>query len=712
MKYELLKKEFSHLSSFMIWDDSFIKNALPDSLDDEKFRDKYLSSEFIYIALNLITDNGDFYNIYKNFSGDVYKDIFDKTNLKPWWVFHNLEKGIFAFSDPAISKLNRTFTSTKLEGSYITDFLKSSIGSEYYDGFVTKSAYETKKNLKSLKKEDLDKYLKIQLKALDREIYLLGIENPKFLLMSSVFDIFSYAFNNFVNEKEFPHIFKGEIVDKPTSYGAPLNNSQFNLTSVFLKNIDQNSYPKFMINYIEKNYKIIENLIKINNKAFVMTILYSSLNLSYNLSKESFTYIKNVETKYKTLINKIKSSFSKEIIREIIKNLPFLLTKDKSWINKKNIYFYEKIFYQKNSMLINLDDNLDLLIDLLKLESLGQASFLACERNRIDSFIFLNLFEKSLNFSEGRKRILNNSLESIKDLKFDTFISRICKENISRVEKILSNNKFNRSILFISYKEFKSERNKEIFKKLGKKYKLYEIINCNNREIFLKLGKKSDEISYKFYDKDFKLFVEKNLPENFIDDFKFLQLNLLKTEKKYKFEEFITFIRRGYSMTELLNSGAKYSKEGISYITNSNISKGFLGKSQAKLSFLKGNFTFAQKNDLVISKSPPYKVALIEDDEKYLANDNLFIIKIDKNKIDPAYIWSYLQSKKAQKIIIKNQKDTKNLSIKMLKNMEITIYDSENMEKIRCEFLKNINILKNSYKKIEDISKINEEIFE
>lgn len=164
-------------------------------------------------------------------------------------------------------------------------------------------------------------------------------------------------------------------------------------------------------------------------------------------------------------------------------------------------------------------------------------------------------------------------------------------------------------------------------------------------------------------------------------------------------------------MTELLNSGAKYSKEGISYITNSNISKGFLDKFQAKLSFLKGNFTFAQKNDLVISKSPPYKVALIEDDEKYIANDNLFIIKIDKNKIDPVYIWAYLQSKKAQNIIIKNHQDTKSLSIKMLKNMEIIIYDSEKMEKMKCGFLNNINILKNSYKKIDDITKTNEEIF-
>lgn len=711
MKYELLKKEFSHLSSFMIWDDSFIKNALPDYLDNEKFREKYLSSEFIYIALNLITDNGDFYNIYKNYSGDVYKDIFDKTNLKPWWVFHNLEKGIFAFSDPAISKLNRTFTSTRLEGSYITDFLKSSLGSKYYDGFVTKSAYETKKILKSLKKEDLDKYLKIQLKALDREIYLLEIEKPKFILMSSVFDVFSYAFNNLVNEKEFPHIFKGEIVDKPTSYGAPLNNAQFNLIRIFLKNIDQNSYPKFIINYLEKNYKIIENLIKIDNKAFAMTILYSSLDLSYNLSKESFTYIKNVETKYKTIINKIKSSFSKEMIREIIKNLPNLLTKDKCRINKRNLYFYEKIFSPKGSPLINVDNDLDLLIDLLKLENVRKASFIAGEGKKIDSFIFLKLFKKSLKSSSVGK-ILNTDFDTIENLKFDKFISRICKENISRVEKILSNNKFNTSILFVSYQEFIDEKNKETFRKLAKKYKIYEIINCNNREVFLRLGKKSNEIIYKFYDKDFILFAERKSPQNFIGDLKFLQLNLLKTEKIYKFEEFITLIRRGYSMAELLNSGLKYSKEGISYITNSNISRGFLDKSQIKLSFVKENFTFAQKNDLVISKSPPYKVALIEDDKQYLANDNLFIIKIDKNKIDPVYIWSYLQSKKAQNIIIKNQKDTKSLSINMLKNMEITIYDSEKMEKIRCEFLKNINILKNSYKKIEDISKTNEEIFE
>lgn len=709
MKYELLKKEFSHLSSFMVWDNSLIKNAVPGSLEDEKFREKYLKSDFIYIALNLITDNEDFYRIYKNFSGDVYKDIFDKTNLRPWWVFHNLEKGIFAFSDPAISKLNRSFTSTKLEGTYITDFLKTSTKSDYLNGLVTKSVYETKKILKSLSKENLDKYLKIQLKALDREVYLLGIEKPKFLVMSSVFDIFSYAFNNLLNEKEFPHIFKGEIVDKPTSYGAPLNNNQFDLINIFLKNLDSESYPKFMINYIEKNHKIIEDLIKIDNKAIVIGILYLSLDLSCNLSKECFSYLNKISYRYKDMINKIKLSFSKEMIREIIKNLPYLLTKGKSVINKKNLYFYESIFSHKRKILVNIDDSLDLLVNLLKLDNIRDSYFLT--GSRIDSFVFLNLFEKSLKFS-NRGRVFNKSLDEIKDKKIDKFVSRICKENLKLVEKILSKNNFNTAILIISYKEFIKEDNKDIIRKLVKNYKMYEVINFNNKEIYLKLGKKYNEILYKFYDKDFKLFVEKNLSIDLADDFNFFKLKSSKTEKIYKFEEFITFIRRGYSMAELLNMGLKYSNDGISYITNSNISKGFLDDSMIRLDCSKNKLIFAQKNDLIISKSPPYKVVLIEDDEKYLANDNLFIVKIDKNKIEPFYLWAYLQSKKAQNLIFKNYKNKKNLSISLLKNIEISTYDSDKMEIIKESFMNNINNLKKYYRKLDNLNKMNEKLFD
>lgn len=526
--------------------------------------------------------------------------------------------------------------------------------------------------------------------------------------MSSVFDIFSYAFNNLLNEKEFPHIFKGEIVDKPTSYGAPLKNNQFDMINIFLRNLDSESYPKFMINYIEKNHKIIEDLIKIGNKAIVIGILYLSLDLSCNLSKECFSYLNKISYRYKDMINKIKLSFSKEMIREIIKNLPYLLTKGKSVINKKNLYFYESIFSHKGNILVNIDDSLDLLINLLKLDNIRDSYFLT--ESRIDSFVFLNLFEKSLKFS-NRRRVLNKSLDEIKDKKIDKFVSRICKENLKLVEKILSKNNFNTAILVISYKEF-IEDNKYIIRKLVKKYKMYEIINFNNKEIYLKLGKKYNEILYKFYDKDFKLFVEKNLSIDLAGDFNFLKLKSLKTEKIYKFEEFITFIRRGYSMAELLNMGLKYSNDGISYITNSNISKGFLDDSMIRLDCSKNRLIFAQKNDLIISKSPPYKVVLIEDDEKYLANDNLFIVKIDKNKIEPFYLWAYLQSKKAQNLIFKNYKNKKNLSISLLKNMEINIYDSDKMEIIKESFMNNINNLKKYYRKLDNLNKINEKLFD
>ncbi|MDU3153019.1 MAG: hypothetical protein E6706_01905, partial [Anaerococcus hydrogenalis] len=126
-----------------------------------------------------------------------------------------------------------------------------------------------------------------------------------------------------------------------------------------------------------------------------------------------------------------------------------------------------------------------------------------------------------------------------------------------------------------------------------------------------------------------------------------------------------------------------------------------------RLDCSKDKLIFAQKNDLIISKSPPYKVVLIEDDEKYIANDNLFIVKIDKNKIEPFYIWAYLQSKKAQNLIFKNYKNKKNLSISLLKNIEINIYDSDKMEIIKESFMNNINNLKKYYRKLDNLNKMN-----
>lgn len=89
MNYELLKKEFSHLSSFLIWDDERIRNGLPPCFDDEKYREENFRPSYIYLAMNLRTDDEGFYSLYDSFRGDVF-DIFNKSELVPFWVFHNL----------------------------------------------------------------------------------------------------------------------------------------------------------------------------------------------------------------------------------------------------------------------------------------------------------------------------------------------------------------------------------------------------------------------------------------------------------------------------------------------------------------------------------------------------------------------------------------------------------------------------------------------
>src|SRR5690625_3142819 len=90
MKYDLLKKEFSHLSSFLYWDNKDIENGLPKILDDEKFRANKLKSPYIFLALNIRKDNEELKNLYKSFKSDAMRDIFSRSSLRPWWLFHNL----------------------------------------------------------------------------------------------------------------------------------------------------------------------------------------------------------------------------------------------------------------------------------------------------------------------------------------------------------------------------------------------------------------------------------------------------------------------------------------------------------------------------------------------------------------------------------------------------------------------------------------------
>lgn len=54
----------------------------------------------------------------------------------------------------------------------------------------------------------------------------------------------------------------------------------------------------------------------------------------------------------------------------------------------------------------------------------------------------------------------------------------------------------------------------------------------------------------------------------------------------------------------------------------------------------------------------------------------------------------------------------KNLSISLLKNMEVNIYDSDKMEIIKESFMNNINNLKKYYRKLDNLNKMNEKLFD
>lgn len=76
-----------------------------------------------------------------------------------------------------------------------------------------------------------------------------------------------------------------------------------------------------------------------------------------------------------------------------------------------------------------------------------------------------------------------------------------------------------------------------------------------------------------------------------------------------------------------------------------------------------------------------------------------------------------IKDKKIDKFISRICKENiklleKNLSISLLKNMEINIYNSDKMEIIKESFMNNINNLKKYYRKLDNLNKMNEKLFD
>ncbi|WP_368645341.1 N-6 DNA methylase [Alkalibacterium putridalgicola] len=94
--------------------------------------------------------------------------------------------------------------------------------------------------------------------------------------------------------------------------------------------------------------------------------------------------------------------------------------------------------------------------------------------------------------------------------------------------------------------------------------------------------------------------------------------------------------------------------------------------------------------NLIISKNAPFKIALahVEEDEKILANGNLYFLELDEEKINPTFALAYLQSEKGQSQLNRLSKGSvmKNISIKDLKKVQIPNLDKKKQDEIAAEY--------------------------
>lgn len=701
MNYELLKKEFSHLSSFLIWNDERVNNGLPPCFDDKKYREENFKTSYIYLAMNLRTDDEDFYRLYKNFRGNVY-DIFERSELIHWWVFHNLEEGIFSKADPAITRFNNLFSNTMLEGAYVTDFFKTSPDGEFLDGFVTRDGQEVFSFLRSLDELSYETYIKTQLRALDREIELLEVSDPKFLVINSIYDLVKESFDKFLNEKDFPHLYRAEIVDVPPPYGAAIRKDVSSLISLLLKNIDKNLYPNFIIDSICKNYYVIENLREITNPAHTMAILYLSLEPNVNLSSATRSYLEKIKLAYPRHIKMLNYCFSKDIILEIIKNFPYIFSKIN--LSEGELSFYKEVLKAGRNCLIILDDDIKKLSLILKQNLLVDSSFLVGD---YDEFILLSLMKKALAVPGF---VFMRDDFSIKNLNFDRIID--LSGDVSLCEKVLDENSFSEALLVMTYEDFMRERNLSFRKSIEDKFPLFSLTNFDNKKVFLKVGRREDRLLYRYFDRNYSLFKEGYFDASLVSEDPFGEINIIKDNTRiYMLKDFIVQARRGYSVSELLNLGLSYDCDGFSYLSNSNIAKGFVSGPYSSFAGDVSSLFYASEGDLIISKTFPYNTAIVDDGNKYLVNDNLFVLRIDKNKADPYYILAFLKSKKTKDLIKSELKNSNNLSMKVLKNLEVALYSMEKREDIKNNIMDNLAKTKKAYKNISEFEKELRNIF-
>ena len=161
-------------------------------------------------------------------------------------------------------------------------------------------------------------------------------------------------------------------------------------------------------------------------------------------------------------------------------------------------------------------------------------------------------------------------------------------------------------------------------------------------------------------------------------------------ENAVPFESVITEITRGAPCNaRQLDEMASEEPTNMQYLMLANIQDGIIDDRLPYLSHIDPKFDryCLKENDLILSKNGyPYKVAVvsIDSDKRILANGNLYIIRLDENKIDPYYIKAFFESEKGIALLksITVGATIPNIGVDKLKKLNIPVPPLEEQKKV------------------------------
>ena len=142
-----------------------------------------------------------------------------------------------------------------------------------------------------------------------------------------------------------------------------------------------------------------------------------------------------------------------------------------------------------------------------------------------------------------------------------------------------------------------------------------------------------------------------------------------------------------------LDIASTAKNKNYNFLTLSDICNGHIEENLTAIADinLNTNKYFVNNLDIVISKSAPFKTAVMDKSNllsKTIASDNMYILKLDTTKIEPYYLKAFFESEEGQKELKKVSSGTTThiLTKEQLENLQIPMTSLAEQHKIANEY--------------------------